>query len=472
MKKVANKIAVVILVMLTLAFGAFSFISYKESESSMMSIQRDFKVVSSYSIKLFVENYFTPNIKTVAAFSQVIQKDPSLINDLDRLNEELTKISTSPASNGIYIIRADNGDLIGVDNFGDGKLEPVHYSVAKDNYDGREKAYYKLAVANGKMSFITPYVDETTKRVVISIANPIYVNGKLLCVVVTDVFLNELEKIGEMKDSKTSVSTVIDLVSKNIIYHPNKDYVMSDLQSVKDLIASFNDAYNQNGTKSFTYKFGGVNKIAACQKFDEANWLICSANELSDYDEALNKVIRDQSLFSLAFIVIIVGVLVYAINFFLRPLSAISTGLQSFFKFLNYETKEPVKTNVATQDEFGVMATLINENIAKVEQSTNQDNIAVSQSVDTAKQIENGNLKARITQNPANPELIELKNVLNKMLDTLELKVGSDLNEIQKVFNSYRNSNFTSKIQNPKGEVEMVTNALGDEISNMLRTNL
>ncbi|MDL0089807.1 nitrate- and nitrite sensing domain-containing protein, partial [Campylobacter gastrosuis] len=175
--------------------------------------------------------------------------------------------------------------------------------------------------------------------------------------------------------------------------------------------------------------------------------------------------------FGIGFCILVVILLSFIIGKRLvNDINQIANGLKNFFDFLNFKTKEAKPLTIKSHDELGVMATLINENIAKVEQSTNQDNIAVSQSVDTAKQIENGNLKARITQNPANPGLIELKNVLNKMLDTLELKVGSDLNEIQKVFNSYRNSNFTSKIQNPKGEVEMVTNALGDEISNMLRT--
>ena len=58
------------------------------------------------------------------------------------------------------------------------------------------------------------------------------------------------------------------------------------------------------------------------------------------------------------------------------------------------------------------------------------------------------------------------------MLDVLEAKVGSDLNVIQKVFDSYRRSDFTSRIENANGEVEKVTNALGTEISRMLNYNL
>jgi len=45
------------------------------------------------------------------------------------------------------------------------------------------------------------------------------------------------------------------------------------------------------------------------------------------------------------------------------PLAIISAALESFFKFLNYKIKEPMMAKVNTNDEFGVMGSLINENI-------------------------------------------------------------------------------------------------------------
>ena len=127
---------------------------------------------------------------------------------------------------------------------------------------------------------------------------------------------------------------------------------------------------------------------------------------------------------------------------------------------------------VNTNDEFGVMGSLINENIKAIQEAQDQDAKAVKQSVEAAKEIEHGNLGARITENPISPRLVELKNVLNKMLDTLELKVGRDLNINQHVIDTFKKSDFTARIENEIGEVEKVTNALGLEVSNMLKSNL
>ncbi|WP_419269014.1 methyl-accepting chemotaxis protein, partial [Campylobacter fetus] len=73
---------------------------------------------------------------------------------------------------------------------------------------------------------------------------------------------------------------------------------------------------------------------------------------------------------------------------------------------------------------------------------------------------------------PSSPGLEKLRQVLNKMLDTLERKIGSDINVIQQTFDSFKELDFTSRIPNAKGEVERVTNLLGDEIAKMLKDNL
>ncbi|WP_416861966.1 methyl-accepting chemotaxis protein, partial [Helicobacter ganmani] len=66
---------------------------------------------------------------------------------------------------------------------------------------------------------------------------------------------------------------------------------------------------------------------------------------------------------------------------------------------------------------------------------------------------------------------IELKNVLNAMLDVLQHKIGSDMNEISRVFESYIALDFTTAVVNAQGSVETTTNALGESIKEMLHTS-
>ncbi|EAL6719099.1 methyl-accepting chemotaxis protein, partial [Campylobacter jejuni] len=118
---------------------------------------------------------------------------------------------------------------------------------------------------------------------------------------------------------------------------------------------------------------------------------------------------------------------------------------------------------------FGQISNAINENILATKRGLEQDNQAVKESVQTVSVVEGGNLTARITANPRNPQLIELKNVLNRLLDALQARVGSDMNEIQRVFNSYKSLDFTTEVKDANGAVEVTTNALGQEIIKMLK---
>ncbi len=144
-------------------------------------------------------------------------------------------------------------------------------------------------------------------------------------------------------------------------------------------------------------------------------------------------------------------------------------ALDNFFRFLNHEKVEVHTIKIRADDELGKMGKIINENILATKQGLEQDAKAVKESVETVGVVESGNLTARITANPRNPQLIELKNVLNRLLDVLQTKVGSDMNAIHKIFEEYKSLDFRNKLDNASGNVEITTNALGDEIVKMLK---
>ncbi|EMC0745503.1 methyl-accepting chemotaxis protein, partial [Campylobacter jejuni] len=162
------------------------------------------------------------------------------------------------------------------------------------------------------------------------------------------------------------------------------------------------------------------------------------------------------------------------VYFFIRKIIGsriplILKSLENFFRFLNHEKIEVQTIEIKANDELGKMGKIINENILATKQGLEQDAKAVKESVETVGVVESGNLTARITANPRNPQLIELKNVLNKLLDVLQARVGSDMNAIHKIFEEYKSLDFRNKLENASGSVELTTNALGDEIVKMLK---
>ncbi|EKA0795830.1 methyl-accepting chemotaxis protein [Campylobacter coli] len=184
-------------------------------------------------------------------------------------------------------------------------------------------------------------------------------------------------------------------------------------------------------------------------------------------------------LYKLQYIIISVAIIALiailaVVYFFIRKIIGsriplILKSLENFFRFLNHEKIEVQTIEIKANDELGKMGKIINENILATKQGLEQDAKAVKESVETVGVVESGNLTARITANPRNPQLIELKNVLNRLLDVLQTKVGSDMNAIHKIFEEYKSLDFRNKLDNANGSVEVATNALGDEIVKMLK---
>ena len=470
MKKVANKIALIIVVLLVVSLAVFSTVSYTNTKENIYDLAKGSKTSASKVLQFYMNAFFEDKVATVENFAKYLESHPEILDDREALKKELMTGSRATDFSEFYFAYAEDGATYNA--VLDGNERKFMIFDQKKNFDARTRNWYKDAVAKDGIIFSAPYTS-SAGGLNLTIAKKVVVGGKVVGVFGVDMGIDKLDtELDKIKPTPSSAIALFDLEHKKIIHFVYKDLVLSDASEAMKIIDDYSNEYKKNGDKTFTYNLRGTERLLACESYDKANWLICSANSISDYDNSLNSTLVSQFVSSIIFIIVVIALLIFVVGRYLKPLSNISESLTSFFKFLNYEIKEPVITEVKTKDEFGVMAQLINENIKKIQDTANQDATAVNQSVSTAKEIEKGNLKARITENPANPKLVELKNVLNKMLDVLEAKVGSDLNVIQKVFDSYRRSDFTSRIENANGEGEKVTNALGTEISRMLNYNL
>ena len=470
MKKAANKIALIIVVLLVVSLGVFSTVNYTNTKERIYDLAKESKTSSSKVLQFYMNAFFEDKLAAVQNFASYIEAHPQILDDKEALEKVLMNAAQVTDFSEFYFGYAADGAVYNA--VLDGKERKFMVFDQRKNYDARVKGWYKDAIAKEGIIFSAPYTS-SAGGLNLTIAKKIVVDGKVVGVFGVDMGIDKLDnELNKIKPTPSSAIALFDLEHKKIIHFVHKDLVLSDASEAMKIIDDYSNEYKKNGDKTFTYNLRGTERLLACESYDKANWLICSANSISDYDNSLNSTLVSQFISSIIFIIVVIALLIFVVGRYLKPLSNISESLTSFFKFLNYEIKEPVITEVKTKDEFGVMAQLINENIKKIQDTANQDATAVNQSVSTAKEIEKGNLKARITENPANPKLVELKNVLNKMLDVLEAKVGSDLNVIQKVFDSYRRSDFTSRIENANGEVEKVTNALGTEIFRMLNYNL
>jgi methyl-accepting chemotaxis protein len=153
-------------------------------------------------------------------------------------------------------------------------------------------------------------------------------------------------------------------------------------------------------------------------------------------------------------------------------LEKVKDGLNSFFSFLNHETKHVDHIALNANDEFGQMAKIIDSNIEKSLSNINKDDEFVRDVTRFVNELSKGNMLAKIERDSDTPNLKELKVLLSKLQDYLEHTIARDLNMLISVLESFKREDFTARFPNPYAKVAVTINELGDVISGLLKQSL
>ncbi|ECL2969250.1 methyl-accepting chemotaxis protein, partial [Campylobacter jejuni] len=448
---IANLIAIFALIVL----GIVSFYFTKTSlyESTLKNQTDLLKVTQST-----VEDFRSTN----QSFTRALEKDIANLPYQSLITEENIINNVGPilkyyrhSINALNVyLGLNNGKVLLSQKSNDAKMPEL-----RDDLDIKTKDWYQEALKTNDI-FVTPaYLDTILKQYVITYSKAIYKDGKIIGVLGVDIPLEDLQN----SVANTPGNTFLFDQKNKIFAATNKELLNPSIDHSPVL-----NAYKTHGDYNFfTYGLDGKERLGTCTKVFA--YTACITESADIINKPIHKAAFIQAIVVIIVVVFSVILLYFIVSKYLSPLAAIQTGLTSFFDFINYKTKNVSTIEVKSNDEFGQISNAINENILATKRGLEQDNQAVKESVQTVSVVEGGNLTARITANPRNPQLIELKNVLNKLLDVLQARVGSDMNAIHKIFEEYKSLDFRNKLENASGSVELTTNALGDEIVKMLK---
>ncbi|WHN12922.1 methyl-accepting chemotaxis protein [Campylobacter jejuni] len=448
---IANLIAIFALIVL----GIVSFYFTKTSlHESALKNQTDLLKVTQST----VEDFRSTN----QSFTRALEKDIANLPYQSLITEENIINNVGPilkyyrhSINALNVyLGLNNGKVLLSQKSNDAKMPEL-----RDDLDIKTKDWYQEALKTNDI-FVTPaYLDANLKQYVITYSKAIYKDGKIIGVLGVDIPSEDLQNLV----AKTPGNIFLFDQKNKIFAATNKELLNPSIDHSPVL-----NAYKTHGDYNFfTYGLDGKERLGTCTKVFA--YTACITESADIINKPIHKAAFIQAIVVIIVVVFSVILLYFIVSKYLSPLAAIQTGLTSFFDFINHKTKNVSTIEVKSNDEFGQISSAINENILATKRGLEQDNQAVKESVETVSVVEGGNLTARITANPRNPQLIELKNVLNKLLDVLQARVGSDMNAIHKIFEEYKSLDFRNKLENASGSVELTTNALGDEIVKMLK---
>ncbi|EPM4086268.1 methyl-accepting chemotaxis protein [Campylobacter coli] len=453
---IANSIAI-------FALSILSIISFYFTKDSLYQSTLHAETDLLKATQISIENFRSRNISLLNALEKDILNLPyEALNSQDNIVNNVGAILKYYRNSGNLLavyIGLDNGENIVSDDLSEKKNTNITINGKANNYNATTREWYKEA-RNSNQTYITPaYIDVVSNEYAITYSKALYKDGKFIGVLGFDVLLINLQD----EIARTPGNTFVFDHKDRVFAATNKALLDPSVDHSPVL-----NAYKAHGDNNFfSYKLNNEERLGTCTKVFA--YTACITKSTDVINKPIFKAAYIQVIALIIMISISIILLYFIVSKYLSPLAAIQTGLTSFFDFINHKTKNVSTIEIKSNDEFGQISKAINENILATKQGLEQDAKAVKESVETVGVVERGNLTARITANPRNPQLIELKNVLNRLLDVLQTKVGSDMNAIHKIFEEYKSLDFRNKLDNANGSVEVTTNALGDEIVKMLK---
>ena len=469
-KSLALKISGLIIVAFVVMMSISIFFNYRGTAENTN------KLFSTIQESILEASYTTINITMNIEAKQHLEFIGNAVSRLDKNDivaqrEVMSHIVEAVKYPDIFIVYEEDGSYLDESY----QKEPkVNFSAVWDTpqMDMRTRPWYQAAKKANGFVVSDAYISQVGSlkgKQVATVSMPFYKNGKMAGVIGADIVIGSFQERFKNFSTEVFPSLSVFIMDKQgeIISHKQAELVLDNKKIASEVAVSDMASKQPIGIASYQNVKGA--ESVAHYRVMPFGWIMVVSANVADYKAAVNAAAIRDSLINIALLIVGVLVLFFIIKVFINPITSIQKGLEALFAYINHETQEaPKPIHITSNDEFGVMAKAINENVEKTKEGLQKDENTIKQAAQTAQKVENGDLTTRILENPHNPQLVELREVLNKMLDALQRRVGSNMNIIHDVFESYKMLDFTKQIPNASGNVEVTTNILGEEIRKML----
>jgi methyl-accepting chemotaxis protein len=194
---------------------------------------------------------------------------------------------------------------------------------------------------------------------------------------------------------------------------------------------------------------------------------------LNKSDSIINGTILNLTTQAIIVMIFISLFMMWLIRAATQPIVYFQEGLEAFFKYMNKEEKDVKAIDTYSDDEIGDLVKAVNANIEKAVTGIELDENVINDAKDSCSRAAKGELSVRISTQANNPEINELKDTVNTLLDAFKYNID----RIIRVLTDYANDDYTSAINSKGstiGEMKDVFNKidqLGQTLSLLSKTN-
>ncbi|SQB99467.1 putative methyl-accepting chemotaxis protein [Helicobacter fennelliae] len=498
MKTLSSKIMLSVGIVFVIVFTIVMFVSYHQSKKSIYKLYANTQTTELHSVSAIIDvvahdvwrklEFATKNLATLDK------------NDVIAQRQILYQIAQMSKSLNVSIVYEDDGATLteSTTNTSKTHFSPNWENDKQSRKESRTNQWYMHTKQAFKPIFTPAYSSPKDKnKIIITATMPLIKNGKFTGVISMDIAFEEISaRLKPFVDALQESELIITDSAGNVFYH-SKAQEKTELINATDstiAISGIQEALQQaqDIAQTSTTSATKTNQLAEQKDWQEHwldykdshndtylavftelpfGWIVAVCANESKYTSAISTQFGMIFFIGILFFALGMVVILFCIHRFISPLKTIATGLSEFFKYINHEAKDATTLQIKSGDEFEQIAQAINANIQHTKQSLQKDQELVQQSLAVIEHTREGHVDQRITLTGSNSELNTLKDSVNKLLDLLSSAIGNDLPELNRVFDSFAKLDFSTQVKNAQGRVEVITNALGEEIRKMLSTS-
>ncbi|MFS1468301.1 methyl-accepting chemotaxis protein [Vibrio lentus] len=240
----------------------------------------------------------------------------------------------------------------------EGGMYRSHPERNRAGYDPRQRPWYQEANAAGKQIITTAYQDAITKALLVTIAEPVRHNGKLVGVVGADVLIDQLvNDVISLDVGDNANAMLIDASDGTFLAHP--DSALS-LKPVSQLSNDISMPIIENAVRTGSIeiiKERGAEKLLYFTKVPNTNWIFAVQMDKAT-EEANHSTLLTQLIITAVVITLIVIVLVsWLVSFLFRDLNRVSAALE---EIASGEGDLTQRLEPKSDDEIGQLAANFN----------------------------------------------------------------------------------------------------------------
>ncbi len=335
-----------------ISLAVVSAVSYLISYQVVFDVTKSKIEMASKRYSNEIDDWLMTQMNNLNDMKEIISGDPDYYND-----ERLTALLGQK-------LKSNNGQVLDYYiGFSDRRvLSGMGWQPPAD-YDCTKREWYLHAMSRRGMVVSLPYVDSDTGLMIVTISEPIDINGSTAGVLAVDITINYLVKVvNSVRITDDSYAFLMD-GRKNIMAYPDHTYLPTDQTTYRIdeiLDGKFQPLSEQIDSGSYELTrlkdYDGKDKYFYLTEINSSGWILGFSIPASEIIDSLHTLLAGFAFACTISIVVSLFVIFALTNGLLRPVLHLTRIVKQFG-----EKNMDVRCEISTSDEIGELGTAFNK---------------------------------------------------------------------------------------------------------------